>query len=560
FRDGSPLGKAAVVAKMCWSPGAGASGGTQLKARRNSRGPPRWAPVGALSLIVLFLHAACATQAPAASRGAGNGSEEPAAESEARSAPRELQPVVVVYAGLVEARGKTRVVALTKEEYQRAVAQLGHGLQVQGTPQETAQGMLQAMPEEELLAEVYRDRALSLVTLDDKGPLVPEAEAALKEKYLRWYQPRGGGDCLGLFTDGPYLRTDDRRTLALALAFGGVLEETRAALERELSPQVLLSSLVWAASLYLALWLLPEPTTKAIAAGLSVLLLAWLGVDAVWGLLDGWVSMAHQAHEATTFEELREAGEAFGRRIGRDAARALILAVATLSGRTLSEVATHLRSLPRFSQMQAQWVAQGLEGSVAVALEEVAAVEVMVEESRALVVLTSPQAPVAVNVLARSGSTGAAGGHSGTVAIQHRGGNKQVILSNGERWHLPRGKNYKDIPAEDRLGDELQAAVKEEAAKWSQAALSREERLAIDEMRKAGKEYRANLLERHARGRWVERQVANRFPHLSWNKRGVDVTSPGGQSYHYEILSGTESNFALHGRRMPSTFFRMIFF
>src|SRR6218665_4182612 len=38
------------------------------------------------------------------------------------------------------------------------------------------------------------------------------------------------------------------------------------------------------------------------------------------------------------------------------------------------------------------------------------------------------------------------------VAIQHHGGNKQVILSNGGRWHLPRGKSYRDIPAEDRLG------------------------------------------------------------------------------------------------------------
>lgn len=35
---------------------------------------------------------------------------------------------------------------------------------------------------------------------------------------------------------------------------------------------------------------------------------------------------------------------------------------------------------------------------------------------------------------------------------------------------------------------------------------------------------------------------------------------PSGQKYHYEILSGTESNFELHGRRMASTFFRMIFF
>ena len=540
------------------SPVVGEGGGTQLEAHR--RGPPRWAPAGALWLIVLVLHAACATQGPAErqSEGGGRGWKE-AAESEARAVPRELLPVVVVYAGHVEAEGKTRVVAISREEYQRAVAQLLQHHQVQGTPQETAQGLFQAMPEEELLAEVYRDRVLTLVPLSDKGTLVPEAEAALKAKYLRWCQPRGGGDCLGLFTDGPYLRTDDRRTLALALAFGGVLDETRAALGRELSPQALLSSLVWAAGVYLALWLLPEPSTKVAAAGLSVLLLGWLGVDALWGLVDGWASMAHRAHEATTFEELRDAGEAFGKRIGTDAARALILAVATLTGRTLGEVAAHVRSLPRFNQVQAQWAAQGMEGSVVVAMEEAAAVEVVVEQGRALVVLTSPQAPVAINVLARSGSSGA-GGHSGTVAIQHRGGNKQVILGNGERWHLPRGKSYRDIPGEDRLGDELQAAVKEVAAKWSRAELSPDERAAIDKMLKAGKEYRANLLERQARGRWVETQMQARFRGLSWNSRGVDITGPSGQSYHYEILSGTESNFALHGRRMASTFFRMIFF
>ncbi len=491
---------------------------------------------------------------------AGSRSEVPATKSEARSAPRELQPVVVVSADLVEARGKTWVVALTREEYQRALAQRGQRSLVNGTPQENAQRLLHAMPEEELLAEVYRGRVLTLVPLNDKGPLVPEAEAALNEKYLRWCQPRGGGDCLGLFTDGPYLRTDDRRTLALALAFGTVLDETRAAHGRELSPQAILSSLVWAAGLYLALWLVPEPSTKAVAAVLSVVLLAWLGVDALWGLLDGWARMAHRAHEATTFEELHAAGEDFGRVMGTDAARALILAVATLSGRTLGEVSTHLRSLPRFNPVQAQWTAQGFQGSVAVAVEEVVAVEVVMAESRALVVLSSSQAPLAIDILAKSGSAGAGGGHSGTVAIQHRGGNKQVVLSNGARWHLPRGKSYRDIPAEDRLGDELQAAVKEAAAKWSEAALTDAEREAIRIMRDKGSEHWANLLERQARGRWIERQVADRFPHLSWNQRGVDVTGPGGQSYHYEILSGTDSNFALHGRRMASTFFRMIFF
>ncbi|REG19063.1 hypothetical protein ATI61_12313 [Archangium gephyra] len=465
-----------------------------------------------------------------------------------------------MFADSPTAHGNTHVVTLTAAEYRRAVQELGTRFQVKGTAQETAQVLLQAMPEEELLAEVYRDRVLTLVPLDDKGPLQPEAEAALKEKYLRWCEHRGGGDCLGLFTDAPYLRTDDRRTLALALAFGTVLDETQAALGRELSPKAVLSSLVWAAGLYLALWLLPEPSTKAVAAALSVVLVAWLGVDAMWGLVDGWATMAQRAHEATTFEELRDAGEAFGRLIGTDAARALILAVATLSGRTLGEVAAHVRSLPRFNQVQAQWAAQGMEGSVAVAMEEAAAVEVVVEESRELVVLTSPQAPVAINVLAKSGSSGAAGGRSGTVVIQHRGGNKQVVLSDGERWHLPPGKSIHDIPARDALGDELQAAVNEVAAGWSPAKLKREEQEAIRDMLRRGLEHRANLLERQARGRWVEAQMKLRFPGLSWNSRGVDITGPSGQSYHYEILSGTESNFALHGRRMASTFFRMIFF
>ena len=35
-----------------------------------------------------------------------------------------------------------------------------------------------------------------------------------------------------MLEDGPYLRADDRRTLALALALGPVLDETRAALGR----------------------------------------------------------------------------------------------------------------------------------------------------------------------------------------------------------------------------------------------------------------------------------------------------------------------------------------
>ncbi|WNG34163.1 hypothetical protein F0U61_11405 [Archangium violaceum] len=55
-------------------------------------------------------------------------------------------------------------------------------------------------------------------------------------------------------------------------------------------------------------------------------------------------------------------------------------------------------------------------------------------------------------------------------------------------------------------------------------------------------------------------EVREQFQHLynfSRNK-GIDVEVPGG--YKYEILSGTDSNLARHGRRMAGEFFRMLTF
>jgi hypothetical protein len=54
--------------------------------------------------------------------------------------------------------------------------------------------------------------------------------------------------------------------------------------------------------------------------------------------------------------------------------------------------------------------------------------------------------------------------------------------------------------------------------------------------------------------------VSDQFKHLYDFRlsKGVDVEVPGG--YKYEILSGTDSNLARHGRRMAGEFFRMLTF
>ncbi|MFL5355573.1 hypothetical protein [Archangium sp.] len=296
-------------------------------------------------------------------------------------------------------------------------------------------------------------------------------------------------------------------------------------------------------------------------------LMGWLGLETVYGLMDGWARMANAAHEATTFEELRAAGEEFGKALGEDAARALILAVSTLAGRTLGEVAAKVKSLPGYSLAGMQWEAQGGAAALAPEMVEETALAQETALARAVAaaetVATSPQGPLAVVMLKkRPGSAAQApGGRSARTVLRHRGGNQQVELSDGQRWHLRRGQSLADIPAEDKVGDMLQEAVTQAAQEWGPDKLSFAEEDAINKALKKGEYWLARLLEREARGRYVQLKVKAQFEHLydfSLSK-GVDVVDPA-NGRKYEILSGTASNLARHGRRMAGEFFRMLTF
>nr|WP_245920219.1 hypothetical protein [Melittangium boletus] len=476
----------------------------------------------------------------------------------------------------------TRPVPIKKAEFQQAFLRLSLDVRLtRRTPREAAHELLrisQQQPRDiETVAstgdwnlESYRGEGFTLVPETQDGPvrLTPVADEALKEKYLKWCAHQGGGDCLGLLDDGPYLRTDDRRTLALALAFGTVLDETRAALGRELlGVQALVSMVVWTVALYCMMWVVPEPTTKAIAAGMTLLLVSYLGLNTVYGLMDGWAHMADTAHHASTFEELRTAGEGFGKVLGEDAARAMILAVAALSGHTLGQVVARVKSLPGFNLAGVRFEAQGgaaVMGRLEVT-EATVASDVALAKAVAAVetVATSPQGPMAVVMLKKgtgSRAEQAPGGRSAETVIRHRGGNRQVELSDDQRWHLPRGKSAADIPAEDKVGDMLQEAVTKAANEWGPHRLSPNEKDAIEKAMKKGEYWLARLLEREARGRYVQLKVKAQFERLYdfSLSNGVDVVVPGG--YKYEILSGTESNLARHGRRMAGEFFRMLTF
>jgi hypothetical protein len=241
--------------------------------------------------------------------------------------------------------------------------------------------------------------------------------------------------------------------------------------------------------------------------------------------------------------------------------------VATLTGRTLGDVVARVKSLPGYRLAGAQWEAQGGAAALVpeMAVEMALAQETTLARAVAAVetVATSPQGPLAVVMLRKRTGTGAGeapGDRSSKTVMQHRGGNRQVELSDGQRWHLPRGKSTADIPAEDKVGDMLQEAITRATKEWGPDKLTGHELAAIERAEKGGEYWLARLLEREARGRFVQRTVKRQFDGLlRFNHQGVDVVDLK-TGFKYEILSGTESNLARHGRRMATDFFRMLTF
>jgi hypothetical protein len=142
--------------------------------------------------------------------------------------------------------------------------------------------------------------------------------------------------------------------------------------------------------------------------------------------------------------------------------------------------------------------------------------------------------------------------------VSHRPGNRQVVVD-GQRWHLPKDTPNSRIPLADPVGDQLQATARQAAGRWDSSLLTQNERRAISEARASGEPWRAHLLERQARGRFVENQVRQQHPQLDWSRKGADAVDPA-TGIKYDILSGTRSNLDVHAKRMSDVQFRMIDF
>jgi hypothetical protein len=183
-------------------------------------------------------------------------------------------------------------------------------------------------------------------------PLSGEAwQSDLARSYGQFCERCGTpGDCLTLFDDGPHFQDDDKRSMALALAVRPALEGVDSEVRAMLDPTRVLAMISLAIVVYMAMLLapVPEPVTKGLAAAFSVLMWGYLGWE-FFDLLRAYSQLYEDAPRASTFADLREIGERFGRVIGPNSVRILVLVGTAAIGETVA-LASKAPKLPGFAQ------------------------------------------------------------------------------------------------------------------------------------------------------------------------------------------------------------------
>ncbi|QRK12247.1 HNH endonuclease [Archangium violaceum] len=295
-------------------------------------------------------------------------------------------------------RSSAKAVAMGDSEFEVAVSELAREVRPPAQPQEAARRLFEV--DARSGSYTYEIRGRRVTPLESSEHLEGEptaAEVELTRAYLRWCERTGRpGDCLRLLEESPIVNGDGRFALAMALAKGAVLEEMLEAFRDMADPHAMVAAVLWTWTTYMLLLTIPDVTvSKGLAAVMTATLIAYVGVDTFWGLILGFKRLMVEADRATTFSELREAGERYGKIMGRNAARAFAVLALTAIGNTAPGLAAKVPTFPRAVQAEAQ--AETQVGIRLAAVGEVETVSVSAES------LTLTLAPGAVAMTADTG-------------------------------------------------------------------------------------------------------------------------------------------------------------
>ena len=324
--------------------------------------------LGAWTLIVLFLHAACAT--PRFHQDARPLTAESEAEGtwEGEAADELIRLALPTRFGAVQ---------VSNFELNEALTTL-----VLNMPLRVASAHFPLSP----------NRKLALASVPLTGG---EWRTPLARSYGSFCERQGTpGDCLGLFKDGPGLDGEDKRDLALALSVNAALESRDAELRGMFSTTQLWTTLSLTLIGYMALVAAPEPVSKGVAASLALLMWGYLGWE-FFDLVRAYFQLWEEAAEASTFAELREAGDRFGKVIGPNSVRILLLLGTAAVGETAALV-SKAPKLPGFAKAAGALESQAGIRDVLTAVQEADKVKVAVAEGTFSIVLPANVLSMAV--------------------------------------------------------------------------------------------------------------------------------------------------------------------
>jgi A nuclease family of the HNH/ENDO VII superfamily with conserved AHH len=313
-------------------------------------------------------------------------------------------------------------VEVKPEEVRQALRRLAREVRLSGSPRETVEQLFQL---DALYGDyLYLSQEHKLVPTEAGIPLqgaLIEGEQVLADGYKEWCRSAHHfeGDCLGgALVAGKYLDMRGRYMWAMALSKSPVLEEFERALGEMVSMRAVIQAAMCTIVTLLVLLAMPEPVTKFIAAWATAALIVWVGAQTLYNLITGWFELMKEVEVATTFEQIREAGEKFGRLFSREAAQAFAMIAVALLTHTAKGFAEQVGTLPGSSQVSMQAGGEGL------LLSEVGAVQSVAVTAEGFLVSLPPGA---VAMAAQ------AGGRSGRVERHHIGtiSNKKSTLRGG---------------------------------------------------------------------------------------------------------------------------------
>jgi hypothetical protein len=134
---------------------------------------------------------------------------------------------------------------------------------------------------------------------------------------------------------------------AMGSQWDGFVGELKSTIDPSMIRIVLLTGLV----IFMATIAVPELTSKIPAAVATAILTGYLGARAVCDLVFGWIQMVRELDAATTFDQVRSAGQRYGRVVGAQTARILVLLATAAIAR--GGLIARLMKLPRASQASA---------------------------------------------------------------------------------------------------------------------------------------------------------------------------------------------------------------